>query len=321
MVLTLIKNVIKLTGISLGAVFLTIPLLLHAQQEENDLDSIAAYVLMDSVVVKAVAKGLDIKDFVQIMQTDESLYRAFKKLRQISYKGIYQMRFYDKYGLAESGLLADGIQSCNDTCCELEIVNSWDFGRFFKSNGKHRYYTGALFHELFLDKKLFCRTETDTSLPAIADEPSAHKRYLKMLIFRPGVGIDIPMVGHKTAIFSKAHFPKYAFSLEQRSQDSVGYYVFKAVLKEEYASDLPIQYLETWFTESDRQITERHFHIVEDTWVYDVDVLIDIELRPIGTDYYPSRIRYRGRWDIPGNPPENGDFLIQIDPMHEKVRK
>lgn len=321
MVLTFVKKHIKLVGISVASIIMGFPLLLHAQQEENELDSIAAYVLLDSVVVKAVAKGLNIRDFVQIMKTDESLYRAFKKLRKIPYKGVYQMRFYDNKGLAESGYLVNGIQTCSDTCCELEVANSWDFGKFFKSNGKHRYYTGALFHELFLDKKVFCRTDKDTTLPAISDESSAHKRYLKMLIFRPGVAVNTPLVGHKTAIFSNEHYPKYAFTLDQRDRDSTSFYVFTAVLKEEYSEKLPIQYLETWFTMSEHQIVERHFHIEEDTWVYDVDVVMDIELRPIGTDYYPARIQYRGRWDIPGNPPENGDFLIQIYPEHEKIGK
>jgi hypothetical protein len=283
---------------------------IKAQEPVHQQDEIAAYVLMDSVVVKP---GIDISYFIQLMQDDQSLYRSFKTLRTIPYIGHYTMQFSDQKGVAQASWMAKGIQNCEDQCCTHHLEKSWQLGNLLRKDGRFNYYTALLFHKLFLMEETYCHEEEEASLlDRIEDEEQAHVRYLKQLIFQPGVGLDIPLVGHQTDIFSKEHFTSYRFYFTEKVLKEQAYYVFTADLKE--GEELPIQYLETWFTQDDLQITQRHFHVQTNQWVYEADVVMSIMLQKYQQSYIPLTIHYAGVWDIPGSKAENGNFQISIEP-------
>lgn len=283
---------------------------IKAQEPLDQQDEIAAYVLMDSIVVKP---GIDISYFIQLMQDDQSLYRSFKTLRTIPYTGHYTMQFSDPKGVAQASWIAKGIQDCKDQCCTHHLEKSWQLGNLLQNDGSFNYYTALLFHQFFLKEETYCTEGLQAiSLDRIEEEEQAHVRYLKQLIFQPGVGLDIPLVGHQTDIFSKDHYTSYEFYFTEKEFKEQAYYVFTADLKE--GEDLPIQYLETWFTQDDLQITQRHFHILTDHWVYQADVIMSIVLQKYQASYIPLKINYSGSWDIPGSKAENGNFQISIVP-------
>ena len=275
--------------------------------------SVAAYVLLDSVVVQP---GLDIQYFIDLMKDDQSLYRSFASLRTVPYTASYNMQFLDKKGVAQASLIAKGVQDCDSKCCEHRLKRSWGFGNLMTKSGDYNYYTAVLFHRLFLKEDSYCNQNIDDIEELnISDEEQTHVRYLKQLIFQPGVALDIPVFGHQTDIFSKDHFKKYKFFFSERSMDSERYYVFNAVLRQD--ETLPIQYLETWFSKEDRQIVKRNFHIKTSNWIYKADVIMNIELQPLDNRYIPREISYFGRWDIPGSKEENGNFKILINPIKD----
>src|SRR5690606_22254227 len=104
-------------------------------------------------------------------------------------------------------------------CRTMNVLEEPVSGNFYKRNGKMRYYTAALFDEVFFTHGKVCGEnnivagELDgQSLRGNRIEKS--KIQLKYLIFNPGRAVPgVPVVGKKVAIFDPDIARMYDFKL------------------------------------------------------------------------------------------------------------
>ncbi len=294
-----------------------------AQQDSLDTyeDDFGGLFYLDSIVVKASRTGLDLDDFVEMVQTDTSFYRSFRQLRFTNYTSHQDLKMYDKKGDEKSFYRSKLEQKVDGLCRKINFIEEEHAENYFKRKNKHRFYTGKLLDVLF--QKEVCETQYASSSQA-GDSGSStgrHVQELKKLIFQPGQKADVPMIGKKTAIFDKKMAPYYNFSITSEIyKGTIECYVFTAELKPEFQTKKQdktvVKFLETYFNKSSFAIVARNYHLAYYSALYDFDVKMEIECREFGESFLPARISYDGFWDIPGKKPEIGQFSINIvDPL------
>ncbi len=73
-------------------------------------------IYLDSVVVVASRSGFDVQDFIEMVQKDNSFYKAFKNLRFAEYDFDNHLRFYNKKGKIISELKNNTHQYYRNKC-------------------------------------------------------------------------------------------------------------------------------------------------------------------------------------------------------------
>lgn len=287
----------------------------------NDLsaqtDSLYEYfggvVYLDSLTVRAGRGGFEVADFIQQVETDESFYKAFKNIRTLSYSAENEIQIKDKKGKLKAEYFSVSRQESDGDCREMTLESEKIEGDFFKKNREYRYYTAKLFDRVFYTQGRVCESDAVEN-----SKPNALERQyveLKKLIFSPGQEADVPFIGKKTAIFSKEMRPYYDFFIQsEKYTDGTPCYVFKAVAKPDFKEDKTvIKYLETWFSKEDFQITARNYKLEYYGAVFDFSVEMDVRIKNIGKAFVPSKVQYKGFFDVPLKKPEYGEFIVELN--------
>lgn len=285
-----------------------IPAVLVSAQEYK---RIATIVTLDSFVVTATQQGFDATDFIELVQTDESFYKAFQNLRTISYKSSSALLVYNKAQQIETTYDATIHQLSDGDCRTMQFLTESIGPKFFKRKRKHRYYTTKMHQELFFTEGKIC----ESNQPAPSTKGIARRiDQLKQLIFQPGNRIDIPFVADRTAIFEEDMIPLYDYNISSKKyQDAIDCYVFSARSKvAEDSKETIIKYLETYFDKSTFQVVARKYRIKYDGFGFDCDVEMDIKLTNLGGKYYPEYIHYNGNWTVPTQKREIVTFKLQF---------
>ena len=279
-------------------------------------DSVVFYlgstVYMDSITVSASRTGFDAEDFIEMVQTDESFYRAFKNIRTLSYSADNEILIKDKKGNTKATYASATRQQSDGDCREMTVAEKTVTGNFYEKKGAYRYYTAKLFDRVFYTHGRVCE-----SAEATAEKPSGlEKQYaeLKKLIFSPGQEADVPFIGKKTAIFSEDMQPYYHFSIRSAA-DAGGRdcYVFTAQVRPEFKEDRTvIKFLETWFAKDDFQITARNYRLQYYGLAFDFAVEMRVKIKALRDRFVPERIEYQGFFDIPFKKPEYGNFTVRL---------
>jgi hypothetical protein len=288
--------------------------------QTSDVKSIAAAVELDSVVIVAKSKGFSIEEFIELVQTDQSFYQAFKNLRSESYRFDVDMHFYDKKEAERASYFAKNIQWYETGCRRMETFDQGYKGKFYKrkKNPKYKYYTASLYHRLFCTDGVVCSDEDPISSSNGMDDQQkmeSHVSQLKKLIFSPGQQADVPFIKNKTAIFSERMRRFYDFKITSEVYHSVDCYVFTANVKPEYTnhpSRTVIKQLSTWFGKSDFQVMGRTYQLQHRTAVYAFDVSMQIDLVKKGKEYFPTYISYDGYWNVVLKKYEKGTFAVRF---------
>ncbi len=271
---------------------------------------------MDEVVVSAARGGWDVQGFIRRVQNDTTFYKAFKSMRVMSYVATNDIRIYNKKGKINASLYSLTKQKAWNGCRSMETLQEKVTGNFYKRNKEYRYYTAELYAYLFFTKDTLCNQNdivADALTEAEGGRIGKHKYKLKQLIFNPGSKVaGVPLMGDKAAIFEPDVANMYDFKLASEEYDGEECYVFKAIPKPEYKSDVVYNYLATWFRKSDYSIVARDYSLSYSTLAYDFDVHMKVRTQQVGGKLLPVKIEYDGNWHVLTQDRERVKFITTI---------
>lgn len=284
------------------SLFFIVPLL------SQDYEPIMSVIHLDSFVVTATRQGFDVKDFIELVQKDESFYQSFRNLRFLSYQSKNNIEFYDKNNQEIATYKSVILQKAEGFCRTMDILSEDFSGNYFKKKRELRYYTAELYDRLFFTHGKVCESSLlEAPAPRGMDK---HIEQLKKLIFQPGEKVEVPLIGGKTAIFEPSMMPYYDYSISSKKyQNQIDCYVFSVKVKPEAkASKTVIKSLETYFDKINFQVIARDYQLVYQGTAFEFNVTMNIKLRKLGKDYVPEYLSYKGYWDIPTQKPEIANF-------------
>ncbi len=273
-------------------------------------DSIASRIVLDTDVVVAAKKGFDVKRLIEIVQADTVFEQAFHRLRSVPYKSTNEFHFFSRKGKEKASYQSELIQKEVGNCVEMTILSEKATGNYYKRKGKHRYYTAKMFERLFYHKGKHCPKLKPTT-PPDRSRMENYVQQLKKLIYNPGKEVEIPLIGHKTAIFDKKMIKYYDFKIQSRRyKDDTPCYVFTAIAKPNHPNKTVIKYLEMWMDKAELGIISKKYHLKANTFVFNFDIKMDVDLIETPKGIVPSRIDYDGAWKAPTKRKEIAKFLL-----------
>lgn len=288
-------------------------------QDSMVTKAIAATVHLDSVVIIATRSGFNTEDFIRLVQTDESLYTAFRNLRTSSYAFETQMSFTDKREQIKATYHSTSKQISDGRCRSMEVLSEKSTGDFFKGRKqKHRYYTYELYDRVFLTHGIVCEETTQSGTNTQGTTETALERQiseLKKLIFRPGEKSNVPFIGQKTEIFSQDMIGHYDFTISSGEYNGKATYIFTAQVKDIYVereNKTVFKELITYFSKEDFQVVARRYTLSQSTIAFQFDVSIHVDLIRRGEKYFPAYVSYDGEWNIPTKKREIGSFAVRF---------
>lgn len=271
---------------------------------------------MDEVVISAARDGWDVQGFIRRVQNDTTFYKAFRSMRVSSYVSTNDIRVYNRKGKVSASLYSLTRQKAWNGCRTMETLQERVAGNFYKKKKEYRYYTAELYAYLFFTEDTLCGQDdiVGNSLgEAEGGRIGKHKYKLKQLIFNPGSKVaGVPLMGDKAAIFEPDVARMYDFKLASEEYDGEECYVFKAIPRPQYKSDVVYNYLATWFRKSDYSIVARDYSLSYNTLAYDFDVHMKVRTQQAGGKLLPVRIEYDGNWHVFTQDRERVKFIATI---------
>jgi hypothetical protein len=279
---------------------------------------------IDAVVVSA--PRFDAKEFIRMVERDETFYLAFSNLRHVSYKASNEVRCFTRLGRELASYRSRTEQRVDSTDCRtMARFDEKTTGRYYKKQKKSReprYYTAKMYEKLFFTYGRICHSDVLKEEARERRKKSKlsgidyHIAELKKLIFSPGKKADIPMIGNKTAIFSKKMSRYYDYKIQQKSYNGMECHVFIIEPKPAYQNRRQertvIKYLETYFEKLTHQVVARVYHLRYDG-IFSFNVKMQIEVSKLGDDFYvPTKIAYDGQWSVPIQDTEKCVFNMQL---------
>jgi hypothetical protein len=289
-----------------------------AQAQDTDSGYISRTVHLDEVVISAVRGGFDVQHFIKRVEEDSTFYKAFKTLRIIGYTADNDIRLLNKKGNVEASLKSITRQTRKNNCRSMEVLSESTTGDFYTRKKKYNYYTAELYASLFFTDGSICGENNivnDGRQPQAASGSALekHKEQLKKLIFNPGQPVaGIPVVGRKVAIFDPAIAPMYDFSITSAPYHDITCYVFTATAKPEYKDKVVVNKLVTFFDQSNFDIVARNYALSYNTFLFDFDVQMEVQLDKAEGVLVPSMIRYQGNWNVAFHKRERASFTARF---------
>ncbi len=293
-------------------------------QQDSLTDYIYSRIVLDEVVVTASRDGtLDVRDFIRLVQSDLSFYRAFYNLRTISYRSETHMRFFNRKGKEKASYFVRNHQLSDGLCRSMQMEEEKHKGRFFTQKGSYVYYTAELYAYVFFTRDTVCvSAHPDAWRPAETHKLSGtnkHVEELKKVLFATGQPTDIPLSGKKMAIFSEKMIDRYNYAIQSDTLNERPCYLFSIQAKPDLApSKTIIKKLDIWFERGSLQILRRKFHLYARTLPYDFDVNFDIHLTKENELYLPQSISYHGWWKVPTQKLEKAEIKVVFYDFQKK---
>jgi hypothetical protein len=201
----------------------------------------------------------------------------------------------------------------------MEIFNEQVMGNYLNHAGDYNYYTSNFYSRVFYKPTQPCSDTISTTNKMSRAQRILETRTdeLKKLIYTPGQEASIPLIGHKTAIFSERMIDHYDFSIGSGVHESGGEsYVFTATIKPFFNMDYPngsvVKFLEITMDKKSYQVLSRKYKLQYNAGVYNFDVLMLVNLGQHQGKYVPIDIRYDGYWKVVGKKKENCAFHFKI---------
>ena len=284
-------------------------------QDDDDLDHILYSINLDSMVIVAAKTGFDVKDFIRMVQTDTSFYQGFKNLRTETYSFDNDIHIFDRKENIKASYQSTATQLSEGRCRTMTTSNETITGRYYKRKNKLNYYTSKLYERLFFTEGKVCESPNDSN--ASPRGMDRHITELKNLIFQPGQKAGVPLIGSKTAIFSKRMSKHYDFNISSAEMNGKECYVFTAQMKSDIIQKSPnmgvVKYLSTYFEKGTLQIVKRRYLLSNSTFAYNFKVEMDVDMTNHNDRFYPKQIKYDGTWKIPTQKREQAKFEIKFD--------
>ena len=271
---------------------------------------------MDAVTVKASQSGFDVAAFIRRVQTDTTFYKAFRAMRTVSYRATNDIKILDKDGDNKASLYSHTTQTAAHGCRTMKVDDETTTGNFYTRKGAYNWYTAELYAYLFFTKGRICG---DNDIIAGKMEPRQEgmlgksKWQLEQLIFKPGSKVKgVPFIGERASIFEPDIARMYDFSLLSSNYEGESCWLFRAVPKKEFVSEVVYNELSTWFRKSDFAILARNYAVSYHTLLFDFDVKMKVRLQPVGARLFPVRIDYDGNWHVQMKDRERARFTASF---------
>lgn len=308
-----------LTGIWTFLTFLTVGLRLGAQHPDSS--SIAGVVFLDSITVTAVRQGWDLNQFILKIKNDQTLYEAFRNLRTMSYQFDYNLSASRRQGKHLTNYSARAFQSWDGQCRTMSVLDEKISGPWKDRHGDYTYFSATLVDRLFLTHGRIC-TDRTSSPPPITTNLSGREKYinlLKKILFNPGSGEDIPILGREFELFDISKSAYYEHSIRQIELSGQTVLVIRSVLKKglkpHQENKNIVRELVSYMLKNDNQIIYRTYHLINHSIVLDCDVNIAFEVGQNGEKYFVKQCHLQGYWNFPGKKWEKVTFNIAINPQ------
>ncbi len=299
--------------------FWFLPAIPASAQTDSLVDQIYAVLILDSMTVTADQSVPDIKSMIAQTVHDTTFYRAFQRLRRVNYRFISELYFYKPDWIPHTFMRSLRVQHIRDGMRTNEIIEEHIDRNFIDRNGEYLYYTARMYDRIFFtDHPVRVPVGWDNDVSDRKRTGSRMEKYiqdLKLLLFSPGSDIDLPLMGDKTAIFSEAQKDKYDYSLKlDTTTFAQPVYQFRITADPNRPeNETVIKELITVFDQKTRQVLSRSYRLAYKTILYAFDVSMDIQVRRYTEGYVPTRIVYKGWWDIPFKKPEWCRFVFQME--------
>ena len=297
------------------------PFLLSAQQD-SILKLEKKVVTLKEVVVRS---NLNVPAFIDRVKNDTSFHKAFKNLKILGYTALNDVRILDKKGEVKASLESKTVQSVQNGCRSMQILEEKTTGNIFTKSGGFNYYTLQMYAGLFWVKDTVCG---ETNIVGNSDFTlknksgfEKHKEQLKMLFFNPGARIPgIPFMGDKTALFEDNLADYYDYIIDMDQLEGEWCYIFTVKGRDDLSKGekdkIVINSMTTWFNQQTMDIVKRNYDLSYDAGVYDFNVQIEAELKKFGDYLVPTVLRYNGDWDVITKKRERAIFTATLFDFH-----
>lgn len=283
----------------------------------QDSSYIAHHLYLDSVVISASRVNFDVPGFIKMVEDDTTFYKAFKNLRILSYTAENHIQILNKKNKDIASLVSTTRQHHVDDCRTMSVITETTNGNFYNSHHDYNYYTAELYANLFFTKGKVCGEDNivkgGRDVKTSSGTMEKHKEQLKELIFNPGQPIaGVPLISNKVAIFDNKVAPMYDFSITAADYGTTPCYVFTAQAKPEHAKDVVINKLVTYFSKDNLEIVFRDYSLSYNTWVFDFDVHMEVQMSHFDGLMIPAVIKYNGDWKVPFHKREHAIFTTRF---------
>ena len=293
----------------------------HILQSQKDTSwyDISALVYLDSLTIVASRYDFNVEDFIQLVQEDKSMERAFQNIRFLSHQFDNDIRFYNSTWKPKSSYFSKNNQTIKDNCRNMEVGKETITGSFYRRNGSYKYYTSSLYDRVFYTHGIVCSDEAE--LKSYRDNYQAKSRKdkqileLKKIVFNPGQKSEVLLIGDKMEIFSPKMAKFYNFNIKQGADpNGVQCYIFSARVKPKYASTkkVVVQYIESYFEKGSLDILARNYKLKHRNPAFDFDVEMKVELHKFKQKNVPSEIAFKGYWKVTGMKSEFAQFRARL---------
>jgi len=289
------------------SLIISIPAQMGAQETNEEMDSllwkeISALVVLDSITITPEDELLSVDSFIKYMLADESFYDAFKNLRLFEHQFEHKIRFFDKKTRLKASYEGKHHQIMKSPYCRMMNVDQQAiFGRYYKRK-KYKYYTSKLIDRVFYTHGIECfQPNYDRKLE---DMKGLEKQIeqLKVLIFKPGRSIKMPLIGDKLAIFSSEMREYYNYTISRVPIGNNEYaFIFDVGLKPEYEDErnvVIVRKMSTFFDAESFQVLKRSYSMKTKNLFYSFDIDILVSLTKLNSDYIPASVSYDGYWKL-----------------------
>lgn len=258
---------------------------------------------LDTIVFSPYASIQSVEALIALLQSDTTFYKAFKNLHFSSYHADHSISFYNKKrNTIIAQMKAETQNVYRGGCRQMHILEENITGNYYKSNKEPKYYTAALYNDLFYEKEKICNKKNILSKDYLQPKGGAiekNKAQLKLLMFNPGTPIKgIPLMGNKAAIFDPEIAKLYNFRIETTTKNGVSCYLFEAIPKPEHRSKVVYQLFRTWLDDLDFHIVAREYQLSYQNALYDFDVYIKVNLINRQQQLLVKDIFYDGNWRV-----------------------
>lgn len=272
-------------------------------------------VTLDSVMVISAKRGLTADDFISQMVSDTDFYQAFRNMSHYKFFAENSITTYKEDHQLQSRIYRKLFHNINKGRDKQQLLEMVDSGKVYKRNGDFDLYTVKMFSYIFMNEKNSDFIKEPLKKGQKGEE--GYKEKLKTLIFTPGKPIEgIPLVSNKTRIFDPEYRKLYNYTFfHARYQDSIPVYQFTCVLKPELRKskedEVMIKELTTIFDKKNFKIMARNIQLSYFSIPFDFDVNMKIELNYVDEQLLPTKICYKGYWDIPFKEKEDCSFEVR----------
>ncbi len=277
-------------------------------QNEDSLEYWRKSIELDEFMVTAPRSSFDIDFFIKLMLKDSSLLKAFQELKFNNHNAYHHCTLHDKKWIKKEELEGRTNHQFNYGCGDTKWLDLHTSKNYYKDKREPRSFTAKMYEKVFVRIGRFCSELINQK----SNNKQLYYSELKNFVFRPGHNSNIPFIGRKLAVFSNEMRNAYHFKLGRKEENGTFSYVFEVTEKEKYFfTQTVIKKMVTVFDASTLEVKSRTLNAAYSNSLYSFDVNMRLELKEINGSYLPSRVSYRGWYDVAFKPTERATFEVK----------